>query len=78
MAGGDERSEPSRRWSASWSREAIPAEPLVEVLVPTAGREAELAVTLAGLAAQDDPAFGVILSDQSDDAGPWRLRQWWR
>jgi len=67
MAGGDERSEPSRRWSASWSREATPAEPLVEVLVPTVGREAELAVTLAGLAAQDDPTFGVILSDQSDD-----------
>lgn len=37
----------------------------MEVLIPTAGRSGELAVTLAGLAAQDDPAFNVIISDQS-------------
>lgn len=67
MPGNDERTEPSRRWSAEWSRDATPVEPLVEVLIPTIGRVAELAVTLAGLAAQDDPSFGVILSDQSDD-----------
>jgi GT2 family glycosyltransferase len=36
------------------------------VLVPTAGRTAELAVTLAGLAAQDDPPFRLVVSDQSD------------
>ena len=67
MAEGEERREPSRRWSGSWSQEAPPVEPMVDVLVPTVGRVAELAVTLAGLAAQDDPAFGVVLSDQSDD-----------
>jgi GT2 family glycosyltransferase len=43
----------------------------VEVLIPTAGRVAELAVTLAGLAAQDGPAFDVLLSDQSDGEPAW-------
>ncbi|GAB2511680.1 glycosyltransferase [Paramicrobacterium agarici] len=58
----------SRRWSGAWARphERGP-EPRVDVLIPTIGREAEFAVTLAGLAAQDDPPFGVIVSDQSDD-----------
>ena len=51
--------EPSRRWSADWSKPAVPAPPLVDVLVPTFDRPAELAVTLAGLAAQDDPPFAV-------------------
>ena len=41
---------------------------LVDVLIPTLDRPAELAVTLAGLAAQDDPPFAVTISDQSDDA----------
>lgn len=40
------------------------------MLIPTAGRVAELAVTLAGLAAQDDPPFDVVISDQSDDDAP--------
>jgi GT2 family glycosyltransferase len=40
--------------------------PDVDVLVPTAGRVTELAVTLAGLAAQDSPAFSVVISDQSN------------
>jgi GT2 family glycosyltransferase len=40
---------------------------VLDVLVPTVGRVAELAVVLAGLAAQDDPPFRVIVSDQSDD-----------
>ena len=56
----------SRRGAAHW---AVPAEPPaaeVDVLIPTAGRSAELAVTLAGLAAQDDPPFRVVLSDQSN------------
>jgi glycosyltransferase involved in cell wall biosynthesis len=51
----------------------------LDVLIPTRNRPAELAATLAGLAAQDtaqgaasgaDPAgaqFGVVVSDQSDD-----------
>ncbi|MER7164457.1 glycosyltransferase family A protein [Micromonospora sp. NPDC000207] len=40
----------------------------LDVLVPTRNRPAELAVTLAGLAAQEGvPGFGVVVSDQSDD-----------
>ena len=39
---------------------------LVDVLVPTYNRHASLAVTLAGLAAQDDRDFRVVVSDQSD------------
>jgi GT2 family glycosyltransferase len=35
------------------------------VLIPTRDRASALAVTLAGLAAQDDPPFSVIVSDQS-------------
>ncbi|WP_433531040.1 glycosyltransferase family 2 protein [Micromonospora sp. CA-263727] len=39
----------------------------LDVLIPTRDRPAELAVTLAGLAAQQDvPGFGVVVSDQSD------------
>jgi glycosyltransferase involved in cell wall biosynthesis len=38
----------------------------IDVLVPTKDRQAELAVTLAGLAAQDFPDFRVVISDQSD------------
>jgi GT2 family glycosyltransferase len=58
---------PSRRSSRQWGapQEAGPA--VVDVLIPTAGRSAELAVTLAGLAAQDDPSFRVVVSDQSED-----------
>lgn len=45
---------------------------LLDVLVPTRNRPAELAVTLAGLAAQDSPAgFGIVVSDQSDGEAPW-------
>lgn len=38
----------------------------VEVLIPTYNRPAALAVTLAGLGAQEEPNFGVIVSDQSE------------
>ena len=39
----------------------------IDVLIPTRNRPAELAATLAGLAAQDVPEpFGVVISDQSD------------
>lgn len=59
----------SRRAAARWA-EPPPTRPVeLDVLIPTAGRGAELAVTLAGLAAQDDPAFRVILSDQSQGGG---------
>ncbi|SMH47079.1 Glycosyl transferase family 2 [Rathayibacter oskolensis] len=57
----------SRRWSGEWGRAGEGRTALVDVLIPTAGRRAELAATLAGLAAQDDPPFRVIVSDQSDD-----------
>jgi GT2 family glycosyltransferase len=55
----------SRRGSERWAAPFDLIPPRVEVLIPTVGRRAELAVTLAGLAAQDDPPFGVIISDQS-------------
>lgn len=61
----------SRRPSRDWAlppAEGTPA-PELEVLIPTFERPAELAVTLAGLAAQDDPAFSVLVSDQSRGAG---------
>ena len=57
----------ARRGSGVWAAPVEPAEVGLEVLIPTSGRIAELAVTLAGLAAQDGPAFGVIVSDQSED-----------
>ena len=57
----------TRRTAAEWARPAHPVAPAVDVLIPTAGRTAELAVTLAGLAAQDRPSFRVVLSDQSAD-----------
>lgn len=56
----------SRRRSARWGEAPRPEEPVVDVLVPTAGRGAELGVTLAGLAAQDSPPFRVTLSDQGE------------
>lgn len=58
---------PSRLTSARWADTVATPEVEVDVLIPTVGRTAELAVTLAGLAAQDDPPFRVIISDQSDD-----------
>ena len=57
-----------RRWSGEWGRPGdAPASADVDVLVPTSGRSAALAVTLAGLAAQDGPTFSVLVSDQSTD-----------
>jgi GT2 family glycosyltransferase len=43
----------------------------VDVLIPTRDRPAEVAVTLAGLAAQHGVAFGVVVSDQSDGDPSW-------
>ena len=57
----------SRRTAARWAVDEAPPAPVIDVLVPTSGRLAELATVLAGLAAQDDPPFRVIVSDQSDD-----------
>lgn len=58
----------SRLTSDRWADPPRDSAAEVDVLVPTVGRPAELAVVLAGLAAQDDPPFRVIISDQSDDA----------
>lgn len=58
---------PGRRSSAEWGRPADPVQPELDVLIPTVARTSELAVTLAGLAAQDEPPFGVTISDQSYD-----------
>jgi GT2 family glycosyltransferase len=55
-----------RRTAAEWGAPAAPVAPAIDVLIGTVGRTAELATTLAGLAAQDGPAFRVIISDQSD------------
>jgi GT2 family glycosyltransferase len=44
----------------------------LDVLIPTRNRAAELAVTLAGVAAQTDVAgLNVVVADQSDGAAPW-------
>ncbi|WP_233188972.1 glycosyltransferase [Subtercola sp. Z020] len=44
--------------------------PAVDVLIPTLDRVTELAVTLAGLAAQDAPAFRVVIGSQAAGAAP--------
>lgn len=64
-AGGRAGSARSRRSAADWARPEPPPVARLDVLVPTRDRAAALAVTLAGLAAQDDPPFSVIVSDQS-------------
>ena len=62
----------SRRSSEQWARPAgLPGHVAVDVLVPTCNRPAELAVTLAGLAGQADPAFAVVISDQSSGDPGW-------
>lgn len=62
----------SRKSSEQWARPvAGPDSVTVDVLVPTCNRPAELAVTLSGLAGQADPAFRVVVSDQSTDTPGW-------
>ncbi|HET7028715.1 MAG TPA: glycosyltransferase family 2 protein [Candidatus Limnocylindrales bacterium] len=48
----------------AWGTDAPEAEPQVDVLVPTFGRPAALAITLAGLAAQQYVRLRVIVSSQ--------------
>ncbi|HKU29961.1 DUF2795 domain-containing protein [Arthrobacter sp. NyZ413] len=43
----------------------------MDVLIPTFERNEELAVTLAGLAAQSSPDFRVVISDQSSVTAAW-------
>jgi glycosyltransferase involved in cell wall biosynthesis len=63
----DERADGSgaRRWSGDWALPAAAGAVDVDVLIPTAGRVTELAVTLSGLAAQQAPSFRVIVGDQA-------------
>lgn len=56
----------SRLGAAHWARAAPRVAAEIDVLIPTADRGPELAVTLSGLAAQDDPPFRVVISDQSE------------
>jgi hypothetical protein len=52
-------------------RFTVPRE--LDVLIPARDRPAELAATLAGLAAQEtDEPFGVMVSDQSDEIPAWQ------
>lgn len=44
----------------------------MDVLIPTCDRPAELGVTLAGLAAQPEPPFRVVVSDQSSEQPAWQ------
>jgi GT2 family glycosyltransferase len=65
----------SRRTSAQWADggSTVPAVvAVVEVLIPSCERPAELAVTLAGLAGQDGPPFNVVVSDQSAKDPDWQ------
>ncbi|MFJ6002574.1 glycosyltransferase family 2 protein [Arthrobacter sp. NPDC092385] len=55
------------RWSGEWALDPAREEAVVDVLIPSFGRPAELAVTLSGLAAQEGVPFRVIVSDQTDD-----------
>ena len=61
----------TRRGSEGWDRPPGPGPGAVDVLIPTRNRPAELAVTLAGLAAQDGPDFDVVISDQSSHVPSW-------
>lgn len=64
----------SQRSSDSWAKAPeVPAEPAsVDVLITTCDRPAELGVTLAGLAAQLEPSFRVVVSDQSEQQPAWQ------
>ncbi|WP_457964847.1 glycosyltransferase [Arthrobacter sp. D1-29] len=62
----------SRISSEQWGRRVqAPDEVPLDVLIPTCDRPAELAVTLAGLAGQSEPAFAVVVSDQSTATPDW-------
>jgi GT2 family glycosyltransferase len=57
----------SERWALPDAQRPDEHPVAIDVLIPSFERGAELAVTLAGLAAQDDPPFRVIVSDQSPE-----------
>ena len=52
----------ARRSSEQWAQRVELRESVdVDVLLPTCNRPAELGVTLAGLAAQAEPSFAVVI-----------------
>lgn len=61
----------TRRTASHWAVSSEPAAPDLDVLIPSCERPAELAVTLAGLAAQDSPDFDITISDQSPKEPDW-------
>src|SRR5688572_19762935 len=61
----------NRNMSADWASGRIMEDAALDVLIPTCNRPAELAVTLAGLAAQASPVFRLVVSDQSDGPAAW-------
>jgi GT2 family glycosyltransferase len=61
----------NRHTSASWATGQTIEDASLDILIPTRNRPAELAVTLAGLAAQPDPIFRLVVSDQSDGQPVW-------
>jgi GT2 family glycosyltransferase len=61
----------NRHTSVHWASGQSSGDAAVDVLIPTCNRPAELAVTLAGLAAQDTPVFRLVVSDQSDGPPGW-------
>ncbi|WP_026542568.1 glycosyltransferase family 2 protein [Paenarthrobacter nicotinovorans] len=58
----------STRWAAPNN---VSETATMDVLIPTCDRPAEAAVTLAGLAAQSEPPFRVVMSDQSTGSPDW-------
>jgi GT2 family glycosyltransferase len=61
----------NRNMSADWASGRTMEDAALDVLIPTCNRPAELAVTLAGLAAQASPVFRLVVSDQSDGPAAW-------
>ncbi|WP_395399968.1 glycosyltransferase family 2 protein [Arthrobacter sp. UC242_113] len=60
-----------RHTSANWASGHTIEDAALDILIPTCDRPAELAVTLAGLAAQEGPVFRLVLSDQSEGPPAW-------
>jgi GT2 family glycosyltransferase len=60
-----------RHTSATWASGQVARDTALDVLIPTCNRPAEVAVTLAGLAAQSGPVFRLVVSDQSDGLPAW-------
>jgi GT2 family glycosyltransferase len=64
-----QQKKPLQAGPAAGTEHSAPAD--VDVLIPTCDRPVELAVALAGLAAQSHPSFRVMVSDQSTGRAGW-------